>query len=171
MTIKLIDCYWYSRVGAFSELRHRRYQPHCLGGINKILIIRILQKRKKKHENIKCKRSRILGPVVRSWVKISGGSRRGPPAPLVLDQTEVRRAEKSFFGDRSTSPPHPISGSGWQGPPYLKVWMRHWIKPPPGLVWNLNSDVRTHKSKFFAQNLMTGYSKKNGENYPRECFW
>ena len=107
-----MDCYWYRRVGSFSELRHRRYQPHCLGGINKILIIRILQKRKKKHENIKCKRSRILGPVVRSWVKISGGSRRGPPAPLVLDQTEVRRAEKSFFGGRSPFPPPPTLSQG-----------------------------------------------------------
>ena len=30
VTIKPIDCFWYSRVGAFSELRHRRFQPHCL---------------------------------------------------------------------------------------------------------------------------------------------
>ena len=110
MTIKPIDCYWYSRVGAFSELRHRRYQPHCLGGINKILITRILQKRKKKHENIKCKRSRILGPVGRSWVEISGGSRRGPPAPLVLDQTEVRRAEKVFL--ETVPPPRPTLSQG-----------------------------------------------------------
>ena len=43
--------------------------------------------------------------------------------PLFLDQTEARRAEKSFFGDRApsylwvwmTTPPHL----------YLKVWIRH----------------------------------------------
>ena len=34
----------------------------------------------------------------------------GPAPPLFLDQTEARRAEKVFLGDR---PP----------PPYLRVWM------------------------------------------------
>ena len=38
----------------------------------------------------------------------------GPALPLVLDQTEARRAEKKFFWDRPPSPP------------YLKVWIRHW---------------------------------------------
>ena len=37
---------------------------------------------------------------------------RPPPPPLILDQTEARRAEKMFFGDRL--PP----------PPYLRVWIR-----------------------------------------------
>ena len=42
--------------------------------------------------------------------KSSGGS-RGVGAPLFLDQTESRRAEKTFFlGD-------------WLPPAYLKVWM------------------------------------------------
>ena len=36
----------------------------------------------------------------------------GPPSPLFLDQTEVRRAEKIFFETGR--------------PPYLKVWIRHW---------------------------------------------
>ena len=47
----------------------------------------------------------------------SGGSRGGTRplwAPLLLDQTEVRRAQKSFFGDR---PPPLIWGSGWPLPP------------------------------------------------------
>ena len=48
-----------------------------------------------------------------------GGSRGGawgarPPPPLFLDQTEVRRAEKMFFGD-------------WASP-FLRVWMT-----PPSL--------------------------------------
>ena len=42
------------------------------------------------------------------------GGEAGPP-PLFLDHTEARRAEKSFFGDRS--------------PPYLRVWMTG--LPPP----------------------------------------
>ena len=42
----------------------------------------------------------------------SGGSRggaRGDWPPLLLDQTEARRAEKNFFGE---GPPPLISGSG-----------------------------------------------------------
>ena len=42
-----------------------------------------------------------------------GGARGGPP-PLFLDQTEARRAEKIWGGDRA--------------PPYLRVWM---TAPPP----------------------------------------
>ena len=34
---------------------------------------------------------------------------RGPPPPLLLDQTEAQKAKKNFFGDR---PPPLISGSG-----------------------------------------------------------
>ena len=52
---------------------------------------------------------------------------RGPgPAPpiLVLDQTEARRAEKIFLGDR---PPTPFSkGLDDRPHPYLKVWIQHW---------------------------------------------
>ena len=57
-----------------------------------------------------------------------GGSRGGAwgarPPPLFLDQTEVRRAEKMFFGDwaspflRVWMTPPPL-------PPYLKVQIRH----------------------------------------------
>ena len=36
----------------------------------------------------------------------------GPIAPLFLDQTETQRAKKNFFGDP---------------PPYLMVWIWHWI--------------------------------------------
>ena len=47
-----------------------------------------------------------------------GPAPRPSPPPLLLDQTEARKAEKFFF----LRPPTPfISGSGWPGPPYLKV--------------------------------------------------
>ena len=47
----------------------------------------------------------------------SGGSRGGSRVPpLFLDQTVARGAEKIFFWN----PPPPL-------PPYLKVWIRHWI--------------------------------------------
>ena len=49
----------------------------------------------------------------------SGGSRRGARAPLILDQTEARRAKKFFFGDRPFPCPNPLS------PRYLKVWIQH----------------------------------------------
>ena len=43
--------------------------------------------------------------------------------PLFLDQTEARRAEKSFFGDRA---PLVSLGLDDRPPPlYLKVWIRH----------------------------------------------
>ena len=58
-------------------------------------------------------------------VIVSGGSRggaRGARPPLFLDQTEARRTEKNFF-----EPPPLISWSGYPSPPYLKVWIRHWL--------------------------------------------
>ena len=129
----------------------------------------------------------MLGRVGGSWVKISGGSKGGaccppnpppPPHPLFLDQTEAPRAEKLFL---ETGLP----------PPYLRVWMT--VPPPPFLSESLDPSLKTaiednppgvsvrfelryvsSKRKFslilFSRNLMTGYSKKNGENYPRECF-
>ena len=52
-------------------------------------------------------------------IEADPGEGAGAPAlPLVLDQTEARRAEKNFFWDRA--PPLPLP------PPYLKVWIRHW---------------------------------------------
>ena len=53
------------------------------------------------------------------------GQGPGGPGPLIFGQTEARRAEKPFF----QTAPLPLS----QGlddpppPPYLKVWIRHWI--------------------------------------------
>ena len=53
----------------------------------------------------------------------SGGSRGGavggatPFPPLVLDQTEARRAGKNVFGDRP--------------PPFLRVWMTEPLPPLP----------------------------------------
>ena len=48
----------------------------------------------------------------------------GEGHPLFLDQTEARRAEKNFFGDR---PPLPEGLDDRLPPPhYLKVWVHHW---------------------------------------------
>ena len=46
----------------------------------------------------------------------SDGSRgEGPGPPLFKDQTEAKRAEKSFW---ETAPPPPLfSGAGWPAPP------------------------------------------------------
>ena len=53
----------------------------------------------------------------------SGGSRGGGPGPpLFLNQTEARRAQKNFFGDRLP-------------PPFLRVWM---TGPPPPLSQGLD---------------------------------
>ena len=56
----------------------------------------------------------------RSRMYNSGGSRgeaRGAPPSLFLDQTEARRAEKTFF---DTAPL--ISGSGWV--PHIRCWSK-----------------------------------------------
>ena len=55
-----------------------------------------------------------------------GGARGGAtPPPLFLVQTEARRAEKIFFGDR---PPALSNGPDDRPPPPLisKVWILHW---------------------------------------------
>ena len=49
----------------------------------------------------------------------------GGPLSLCLDRTEARRAEKMFFGDYP--PPAPLI-SGTPLSPYLKVWIRDWLK-------------------------------------------
>ena len=54
------------------------------------------------------------------------GEGPGGPAPFFLDQTEARRAENIFLGDRP--------------PPYLRVWM---TPTPPPPTHNLIS-VETH---------------------------
>ena len=52
----------------------------------------------------------------------------GPGHPLFLDQTETRRAEKNFFGDRP--PSHLRVWMTWTPSPYLKVWIWHCYLPP-----------------------------------------
>ena len=68
------------------------------------------------------------------------------PALTPLDQTEARRAEKIFFGDR---PPPLSKGPGWQPPPphpHLKVWKSQ----DPALYSEPFSDSgSTRKSVFF----------------------
>ena len=54
----------------------------------------------------------------------SRGPNPSPPPPLLLDQTEARRAEINFFGD--------------QAPPYLRVWMTAPFPRPPNLSEGLN---------------------------------
>ena len=56
---------------------------------------------------------------VSPWIN-SRGSREGSRPPLFLDQTP-----RNIFGDR---PPSLISGSRWPDPPYLKVWICHWLR-------------------------------------------
>ena len=70
----------------------------------------------------------LVPPKKATWYctphwRIQGGP--GPP-PLFLDQTETRRAEKNFFGDRpplskglDDPPPPPISRSGSGPATYL----------------------------------------------------
>ena len=53
--------------------------------------------------------------------RIQGRGPGGPGLPLFLDQTETRRAEKIFFGDR----PPPSKGLDLDPSPYLKVWIWH----------------------------------------------
>ena len=49
----------------------------------------------------------------------------GPGAPLFLDQTETRRAEKNFGGTARGSPPPLSEGVDDRTPPYLKIWIPH----------------------------------------------
>ena len=65
----------------------------------------------------------------------------GPCPPLFLDQTETRRAEKYFFGDRppslnfirllrvviTTYRPALSQSLDDRAPPYLKVWIGHCV--------------------------------------------
>ena len=89
------------------------------------------KKKKKKTSNfliISAERWAIAIPCKQS-LHFSGGFRggaRGTRAPLLfLDQTEARRAEKSFL---ETSP-LPLSKGldDHPPPPYLKVWLRYCI--------------------------------------------
>ena len=42
------------------------------------------------------------------WQIQGRGGAGGPAPPLLLDQTEARRAEKIFWGHRHPSPPPPL---------------------------------------------------------------
>ena len=56
-----------------------------------------------------------------------GKGLRGPALSLFLDQNESRWAEKTVF---EAAPPTPLSqGVDDRGPPYLRVWIRHWCLP------------------------------------------
>ena len=50
----------------------------------------------------------------------------GPPPPLLLDQTEARGAGKIFF-ETGAPPPFSQGVDDRPPPPYLKVWIRHWL--------------------------------------------
>ena len=61
-----------------------------------------------------------------------GGTRPSPlssPLSLLLDQTEARRAETIFLGNRPPSPPYQRVWETSQRPlppfPHLSVWIRH----------------------------------------------
>ena len=50
------------------------------------------------------------------------------PPPLLIDQTEARRAEKIFFGDRPPSPYLRVWMDAFPRPSYLKVWIKYWYR-------------------------------------------
>ena len=56
------------------------------------------------------------------------GNGPGGAAPLFLNQTDARRAEKKFLGDRATPLSKGLVDRLPSPPPslYLKVWIRHW---------------------------------------------
>ena len=63
------------------------------------------------------------GYYMSSWtipVADPGKGAGGPGAPIIFDQAEARRAEKSFW-DPPPLPPPP-------SPRYLKVWIRRCIQ-------------------------------------------
>ena len=64
--------------------------------------------------------------------RMQGRGPGGPGLPLFLDQTETRRAEKNFFGERP--PPH-----------YLRVWMT-WNPPPPLISRSGSGTVIYHQN-------------------------
>ena len=79
----------------------------------------------------------------------SGGSRggaRGPPAPLFLDQTEARRAEKkTFFGDCAPL----ISETGWPPHPFPLIWRSGsaTVRPRPHESWQATRICKSVGSK------------------------
>ena len=91
------------------------------------------------------------------------GEGPGGSAPLFLDQSEARRAEKAWGGDRA--------------PPYLRVWM---TGPPlsqgldPALILTTMSTLPLHDlvSKNLLANSFRNYRKRNNlaENYVRKSF-
>ena len=78
---------------------------------------------------VRCAAERVHDPSLSfiQW-RIQGRGPGGPGLPLFLDQTETRRAENIFLGDR----PPPLYLRVWMTwtPPYLKVWIRHCYLPP-----------------------------------------
>ena len=62
-----------------------------------------------------------------TYAVVDPGEGPGVPSPslfpLLLDQTEARRAKKNFFGDHPP-PRHLSQGLDDRAPRYLKVWIR-----------------------------------------------
>ena len=68
-----------------------------------------------------------LEQVVHSHTAADPGKGPGEPAPpYFVEPAEARRAEKNFF---ETGPPLPYLRVRVTAlcPPYLKVWIRHWV--------------------------------------------
>ena len=61
---------------------------------------------------------RVHGPSLSfiQW-RIQRRGPGGPGSPIILDQTETRRAEKIFFGDRPPPPPPPSKNLDDLDPP------------------------------------------------------
>ena len=91
----------------------------------------------------------------------SGGSRRGARegrvAPLFLDHTKARRAEKMFW---ETAPP--LSKCLYDRPPYLKVWTSNALPSPlflsclstcPALTSSLQLPLTVFNRHFCKRNI------------------
>ena len=101
------------------------------------------------------------------------------PSPLFLDQTEARRAEKTFLGDR---PPLPHLSKGLDDrspppPPLIKVWVRpcFTFKRYFALLQSCNSITGfkyvVKKKAIFCRNIMQKYKPPYSERAILKITW
>ena len=69
----------------------------------------------------------------------------GTGSPLFLDQTEARRAEKSFLRPPPPRPPYLRVCMTGPPSPYLKIWIRHWT--------NNNNSVQLFENRDYIYSL------------------
>ena len=82
----------------------------------------LLNTSEKLNEDLKTVSTNNADQLTTQW-QIQGRGRGTRASPLLLAQTEARRAEKNFVLE--TARPTSLSqGLDDRGPPYLKVWIR-----------------------------------------------